>query len=322
MKQYRTTHPMAAPALTVRRDHLDSIPGAATPTYLHTLSDPPESLEIPAELFLRQLLALDPSSPEEILQFANQYGVIDLTPLGTPAIEGLGLLRKWYKHPPDQPFPVTPLIDHYGPEGDRRRETFGDLAALRLVEAESQSVDDPPGSHRHLHALLEVSAKTMQSLVNQWLGLFEAASPASAWTWLSETPGPGNEECLSIFEGLMNWLLEPFAPRVEVATPTTQGSPPALAAVIARQLFNAIEEGRPPKTCPRCGTRFIRHEGRDQHGQNRLEGVKFCSRKCGKAATEKARRDRLREQKASTKGLKAAPMSPSSKYPQAKGEPL
>ncbi len=64
------------------------------------------------------------------------------------------------------------------------------------------------------------------------------------------------------------------------------------------QLAMHVDEGAVYRTCERCGTWFVRQQGRARHGQHRVAGVvKYCSDKHASGITSSTSRARKREVK-------------------------
>lgn len=85
--------------------------------------------------------------------------------------------------------------------------------------------------------------------------------------------------------------------RVRMAAPA-----PTLYEAVCLQLFNALADDIAFRTCGHCGSPFVRQRGRAATSpitamNYRTEGVQFCDVACKNAHTQRARRERLRQER-------------------------
>ena len=117
---------------------------------------------------------------------------------------------------------------------------------------------------------------------------------------------PNDAEAWEAFTQYSNAALSAFHVRVQADTGTRParqiGATSAnLYQVAVLQLVNDMSDHVDFKTCPHCGTEFVRQQGRG-HEQSRLKGVVYCSASCSRAAGVKAYRARKRAERESGNG--------------------
>jgi hypothetical protein len=103
------------------------------------------------------------------------------------------------------------------------------------------------------------------------------------------------------FAEALNHGLDTYSVRVEATFDgySRHAPRPDLYSAMCLQVFNMLVEDLPVRRCANetCGRHFYRQLGRAQHGQHRLEGVRFCSKTCAKAQTQREYRRRNRKGK-------------------------
>jgi hypothetical protein len=103
---------------------------------------------------------------------------------------------------------------------------------------------------------------------------------------------------------VLNAGIQPLGPRVEIETLDEPeggyviGRPyPRITSALCMQMLAFICDGLPAKICENesCGRYFVRQNGRSVYGQFRTTGVRFCSKLCARAETQRQYRNRKRK---------------------------
>lgn len=232
--------------------------------------DPIDEVELPDELYLRNLPGLDLDDPDAIKAFIAHYGML------------------------------------WKPEWDAWDSALvaanSDLfsAGRSLGSRHAATVDE----FRLYARLLRAMVKHWDAHTSA------RGAPAIRKAWTSETFGSPSGRmteghCWRYFAGALNAGLAGFHARVEIAGPdlaSRTGEPhPSTYEALCLQLLNHIDEGATYRRCRNetCATLFVRQQGRsvrDQgRDQRRTTGVEFCTWACTKAQTQREYRRRKSE---------------------------
>lgn len=220
-------------------------------------------VELLPDFVLQEALALEVRSPDDVIALAGQWGL--------PTGPGEASFRYFAG---EAPADVVREMQAWGPAGRRMVHPGAVDLHLRLVRALS----------RHLLAYLDGASDA--PLLAAWShdGLPVPKSAPQAWLW---------------WEGYLNRGLEAFTVHVR-----TRPDNEALLTRPAPNLFNAcclqlaqyLAGDTDVSRCAneRCGKPFTRQRGRarDEYGQHRSRGVRYCSHLCAKAQSERDRRRR------------------------------
>jgi len=244
------------------------------------------------ETYLR-LASVDLKDEQQILAFANSYGLLDARRAGM------------------DPHPDLAYYGFVLEPGSKERiaamEQERDELEARLAAA------DQLGSLGSLHETLtefRFAASAIKDLVTAWR-VVSGQIPQGDAQWVSEvwedgrTSGPrlnsdpwepgGPQRLLS---GYLSDAMSVFTPTIsfEASMPAEPGESPPLYCVLCLELFNHILDNAAYRTCANetCGRLFVRQQGRSEHGQHRASGVLYCSHSCARAQANRAYRRRRR----------------------------
>jgi hypothetical protein len=276
------------------------------------------------EIYLR-LAALNAESDEEVLDFVNRFGMIQIY---EPDAEERRLRAGVVVRAPYAALSAYPGFDDLD-EYDERPDLLAAARAARAAVIDltlvEQGVHTPPATIQEFRW----AARCMRDLVHAYRCLSEER-PATDFAWENAmfaldvelqrrgesrgfwTPDRDMQEFLV---DTLELGLADYSPRLVYRPdlwPTRTDdwaehfghSAGGIWAICCLEFFNHIAEGAIFKDCANetCGRPFVRQTGRAVYGQRRRTGVRFCSHSCARAQAQRAyeRRQRSRaEAKAS-----------------------
>lgn len=257
------------------------------------LGDFKKVVQLPEELYLRELMAVDADDADSLGTFMADYGVI-------------GHLE-WLSLPPA-------------------------VRAMSLPVASSGSVQDsiyraviehcPPGQsweHRYFRHQAEVAlhVATLQNAVSTWMAVVGEESLEwllERWHSSQQLPGSPGQALLWASQTL-NAGLKPFHPVIRYETKESAAKWPATSEggigwggfgattyeLLCLQLANHVAEGANYARCSNqpCGQVFVRQRGRAASRQGRTQGVMYCSSACARAQAQREwrRREKTKREK-------------------------
>jgi hypothetical protein len=229
--------------------------------------DPVEQVEIPDELFLRELFGVDTASEADVQDFLRSYGVLARRFTGLVPVSGT----------PDPP----PASEQSAPPSNHWRDASLYLKTARALTRHWLAVVGETDLGAAWHA---------EAWSAEGFGV-HIPTKGGLWDW---------------FVRSMNQGLKAFTVRVEIPVnlkatdfSSTLGVPrPDLYSALCLQLANHIAEGATVRRCQNetCSDMFVRQQGGARHGQYRTVGVMYCSTYCGNAQWQREHRRKKRSQ--------------------------
>jgi len=148
-------------------------------------------------------------------------------------------------------------------------------------------------------SVVQTGARLCRALAAHYVAIAEGVDPVPAWRFLNQRIDA--ELAWATWAFLSSELLKPFHPVLDVNVAgkyrVAWRAGPDLPNVVAAQVFNAVVEHAEVRTCPLCGTRFTKQEGRAVYGQNRTKTVTYCTSRCARLKADRDYRARKRAEK-------------------------
>lgn len=225
---------------------------------------------LPPELYLRQARDLDLTDLDAVTEFVANHGRVAPT------------------SPPYRDLPGQQSETALARFAARRGRQYDGSEAVRGAGVLSCHVDE-----------VIYRLTVLRSLTDHFIAYREGNYEREAWRAM-EKPPESDEEAWRLFVLYANAALRAFHVRLEVdlADPDLDlgVARPNVYEAAVLQLANDLAEEVDLLRCHHCLRPFVRQVGRSRV-QSRLEGVKYCTPECGRAASVKAYRARKRAER-------------------------
>ena len=248
--------------------------------------------ELPDELYLRELRNLDVTDADAMARFCERYGR-----LSTYYFDEIPNFERT-RHPKDSPLYHRLMdlrfahADWLRAQGEKFPYEFTAVESLEETAMYVTLVRDMTRVWQYHQGML-----TFDEVVAAWenkLQFFYDASDEHTWS-------PQSTEDLYLFLGdhlgaaLVSFHVRPLIHKEDEEENELRWGerPVTLYAALCLQLANHMAEKADYRTCKKCGTLFVRQQGRAEIGQYRTGGeLFFCSKRCAHSYTQREYRKR------------------------------
>lgn len=219
---------------------------------------PGEQRAVQPELFLRELLDLDPSDHAAVIEFVQTHGQI----------------TSRYSNPSAIPEEAAAVVNRRPP---RCQEFWNHVVDVEWWLRTARALT---GHWLAVHAGDDPAEAWMAE------GFMPGYDLDEEWAWMQFV------EHLNY--GLSEYRLR--VERIWPSTGYVQGAPVTdLFSALCLQLAHHLAEDAVVRHCGHCGRPFVRQLGGAKQGQHRLEGVMYCTISCARSSAVRAYRLRKKE---------------------------
>ena len=273
---------------------------------------------VPEELYLRDLMTLALDDPSAILKFAAAYGTVIVPSLAKVLSAAQG-----------RPDPETEDVERLRERESEMHFSTIEHARVCMESTFAGVRAAPPNQQESLLDAVERigmisprltchvdefrwSVQLLRDMVRIWLanqGSLTFAEVRAQWESPVRPAGaspenwPSREACARILAVGLNQGLDRVRARIGLVDEEGMPDPavekdyekPDLFSVLCLQFTNHIAENARYWRCQNknCGRWFVRQSERAAVGQYRRKGVKYCSKRCAKAVSQRCYQERL-----------------------------